>query len=132
MSETFKGFMRLDPGAHGSLPLQKTRFIKPEWVDEGRADEKGCLLYNNEERNIQIGFWQCTPFKETISFPYDELGIVLSGRLELVDAGGSSDIFSAGETFFIPRGAVTTWRILEDFKQYYMIHAPRDAQYYRF
>lgn len=132
MFKKLKGFIRLMPSEHASLPLLKTDFIKPEWIDEGRADEKGCFLYNNDERNVQVGFWQCTPFKEAITFPYDELGIVLSGRLELIDADGSSGIFSAGEIFFIPRGVTTTWHILEDFKQYYMIYAPRDAQYYRF
>lgn len=132
MSDKLTGFIRLKPSAHVSLVLQKTNFIKQEWVDEGRADEKGCFLYNNDERNVQVGFWQCTPFKETITFPYDELGIVLSGRLELAGPEGNSDTFSPGEIFFIPRGATTTWHILEDFKQYYMIYAPRDAQYYQF
>lgn len=132
MPEKLKGFFRLEPSGHASLRLHKTEFIKPEWIEEGRADEEGCFLYSNDERNVQVGFWHCTPFKETITFPYDELGIVLSGRLELTDTDGKSDIFAAGDMFFIPRGLPTTWHILEDFKQYYMIYAPREAQYYQF
>lgn len=127
-----KGFFRLDPNGYAGLPLVKTDFIKPEWVDDGRADEKGHFFYNNEERNVQVGFWECTPFCERITFPYDELGIVLSGKLELVDADGKSEIFGPGEIFFIPRGQTTTWHVIENFRQYYMIYAPREEQYFQF
>lgn len=96
MSDRLKGFIRLDPAAHGSLTLEKTDFIKPEWIDEGHADEKGHFFYNNDERNVQVGFRECTPFQETIAFPYDELGIVISGEPRLVDAQGHADILSAG------------------------------------
>jgi uncharacterized cupin superfamily protein len=132
MSDALKGFIRLQPSAHRTLPLVKTDFIKPEWIDEGRADEQGHFFYNNDDRNVQVGFWECTPFRETISFPYDELGIVIEGRLKLVDAAGRADIFAPGDLFFIPRGQTTTWHILDHFKQYYMIYAPRETQYYRF
>jgi uncharacterized cupin superfamily protein len=132
MSNPLKGFIRLDPAAHRHLPLVKTDFIKPEWIDEGQADEKGHFFYNNDERNVQVGFWDCSPFRETIAFPYDELGIVISGKLRLVDAEGHADIFAPGDVFFIPRGRTTTWHILEPFRQYYMIYAPRETQYFRF
>lgn len=127
-----KGFVRLDPSAHNAFPLIKTDFIKPEWVERGEVNEKGHILYNNEEKNVQVGFWECTSFWERITFPYDELGIVISGKLELVDEDGNSDIFGPGEIFFIPRGKTTTWHVIEDFKQYYMIYAPRSDQYYKF
>lgn len=132
MPNAVKGFLRLEPSAHDTLPLVETAFIKPEWIDEGHADEKGHFIYNNEERNVQVGYWECTPFRETIAFPYDELGIVIAGRLKLVDAQGRADIFLAGDAFFIPRGQTTTWHILEPFKQYYMIYAPRETQYFEF
>jgi uncharacterized cupin superfamily protein len=132
MSNPLKGFIRLDPAAHRHLPLVKTDFIKPEWIDEGQADEKGLFFYNNDERNVQVGFWDCSPFRETIAFPYDELGIVISGKLRLVDAEGHADIFAPGDVFFIPRGRTTTWHILEPFRQYYIIYAPRETQYFRF
>lgn len=126
------GFIRLDPSAHSMLSLVKTDFIKPEWVEKGHADERAHFFYNNDERNIQVGFWECTPFYERITFPYDELGIVIAGKLELVDAEGRADVFLAGDIFFIPRGQITTWHILEQFKQFYMIYAPREEQYFRF
>ena len=130
MSQQALGFFRLPTAV--DLPLITTAFIKSEWVIEGEAREQGHILYNNEERNVQVGYWQCTAFRETIVFPYDELGIVLAGRLQLADKAGRSEIFEPGQMFFIPRGQVTTWHILEYFKQYYMIYAPRDTQYFKF
>ena len=132
MTDALKGFIRLLPSASSTLPLVQTRFIKPEWIDDGHADEKGHFFYTNEERSVQVGFWQCTPFRETIVFPYDELGIVIAGRLRLVDAQGHAETLSPGDMFFIPRGSSTTWHVLENFQQYYMIYAPRDTQYYHF
>ena len=132
MADSSPTFMRLDPSGIGDAPLERTAFIKPEWIDQGRADEKGHFFYSNDERNVQVGYWECTPFRETIDFPYDELGIVIAGRLELIDSNARSQQFGPGDMFFIPRGAKTTWHIMEPFKQYYMIYAPRDAQYYRF
>lgn len=130
MPDRVNGFIRL--GKSPNLPLVSTAFIKPEWVESGEAREQGHFLHNNEERNVQVGYWECTPFKETIVFPYDELGIVLQGRLELVDSQGRRDTFTSGDIFFIPRSQRTTWHILEYFKQYYMIYAPRETQYFRF
>ena len=102
MSDGLEGFIKLSPSV--SLPLVTTAFIKPEWVVEGEAREQGYVFHNNDERNVQVGYWQCTAFRETITFPYDELGIVLSGCLRLVDSSGRSDSFAPGEIFFIPRG----------------------------
>jgi uncharacterized cupin superfamily protein len=130
MSQQTSGFIRLATAV--DLPLITTAFIKSEWVIEGEAREQGHILYNNEERNVQVGYWQCTAFRETIVFPYDELGIVLAGRLQLADEAGRSEIFEPGQMFFIPRGQITCWHILEYFKQYYMIYAPRDTQYFKF
>jgi uncharacterized cupin superfamily protein len=102
MSQQAHGFIRLSTAV--DLPLVTTAFIKSEWVIEGEAREQGHVLYNNEERNVQVGYWECTAFRETIVFPYDELGIVLAGRLQLADEGGRSEIFEAGTDVLHPAG----------------------------
>ena len=129
---TQSSFQRLPTASPPEGPLVDTAFIKPEWVESGAVNEKGFFFYNNEERNVQVGFWQCTAFSETITFPYDEMGIVRKGRLELVDDDGRSEVFAPGDVFFIPRGSTTTWHVIEDFEQIYMIYAPRETQYYEF
>ncbi len=126
-----KMFQRI-PASAPDGPLVKSEFIKPEWVENGAAVEAGHFYYNNDEKNVQVGFWSCSPFLETITFPYDEMGLVCKGKLRLVDEAGREDTFSAGDVFFIPRGAKTTWHIIEDFEQIYMIYAPRCTQYYKF
>ncbi len=123
--------IRLDPKGPGGVPLVATAFIKPEWVDEGVADERGHVYYTNPEGNTQVGFWECTSFRETIAFPYDEFGYVLEGTLELTDESGDTETFGPGDLFFIPRGTTVTWHLTELFKQYYMIFAPPEEQYYK-
>jgi uncharacterized cupin superfamily protein len=124
-------FQRI-PTSAPNAALVKTEFIKPEWVDSGAAVEAGYFYYNNDEKNVQVGFWSCSPFSETITFPYDEMGVVCKGKLRLADEEGREEVFVPGDVFFIPRNSTTTWHILEEFEQIYMIYAPRDAQYYKF
>ncbi len=131
MIDTATQYQRI-PTRAPTVPLVKTEFIKPEWVASGAAIEAGHFYYNNDEKNVQVGFWSCTSFSETIVFPYDEMVFVCKGKLRLVDDVEREEVSAPGDVFFIPRGAKTTWHILEDFEQIYMIYAPRNAQYYKF
>ncbi len=46
---------------------------------------------------------------------------VLSGAVRLTDAAGNSDTFTAGDTFFIPKGTPVVWEITERLRKFYMI-----------
>jgi uncharacterized cupin superfamily protein len=46
---------------------------------------------------------------------------VLAGSVTLTNADGSSDTFTAGDTFFIAKGTQCIWEITETLRKYYMI-----------
>ena len=47
---------------------------------------------------------------------------VLSGSVTLTDPdSGNSETFTAGDTFFIPKGTPCIWEITETLRKHYMI-----------
>ena len=48
-----------------------------------------------------------------VPYPYDEICIIQSGRVALVDLDGQERVFGAGDAFFVPRSFRGTWRTLE-------------------
>ena len=46
---------------------------------------------------------------------------VISGSVTITNADGQSDTFTAGDSFFIAKGAKCTWEINETLRKFYMI-----------
>ncbi|WP_408897740.1 cupin domain-containing protein [Nocardioides sp. R1-1] len=46
-------------------------------------------------------------------YPYDEVCVMLSGVVALVDSLGGRREFRAGEAFFVPKGFCGTWETVE-------------------
>ena len=45
-------------------------------------------------------------------YPVDELCTIISGKVGVVNNdNGSEEVYSAGDTFFVPKGANTSWVI---------------------
>ena len=79
-------------------------------------------FYASEDGSILCGVWECAPSREELeAYPVNEMMTVLSGSVTLTNADGSSDTFTAGDTFFIPKGTRGVWEITETMKKYYLI-----------
>ena len=46
---------------------------------------------------------------------------VISGSVTMTNADGSSDTFTAGDTFFIAKGTQCVWEVTETLRKFYMI-----------
>jgi uncharacterized cupin superfamily protein len=46
-------------------------------------------------------------------YPYDEVGIMLSGRVALIDEDGGRREFSGGDASFVARTFSGTWETIE-------------------
>ena len=46
---------------------------------------------------------------------------VISGSVTMTNADGSSDTFTAGDTFFIAKGTKCVWEVTETLRKFYMI-----------
>ena len=53
-------------------------------------------------------------------YPYDEVCIMISGRVALIDLDGNRREFSAGEAFFVPQSFRGTWETVEPSKKFFV------------
>jgi uncharacterized cupin superfamily protein len=61
-----------------------------------------CAFWEGEPGIVHIGPW-----------PYDEVCVLIDGRVALVDEDGGRREFSGGESFVIPRTFAGTWETIE-------------------
>ena len=86
--------------------------------------ELNHTFFATEDESILSGVWLCAPCKEEIeSYPVHEMMTVISGSVTLTDADGQCQTFTAGDTFFIPKGTKCIWHITETLRKFYMIAA---------
>lgn len=86
--------------------------------------ERERQLYRDPSGRFTTGIWECEPYEETYeSYPQDEFMHILSGSVIIVDSSGNQETFRAGDSFFIARGFVGTWRQEETMTKYYAILA---------
>ena len=78
---------------------------------------------------MTVGQWQSTPFERAPGrFPRHELMHLLEGSVTLTDGDGAEHHFSAGDTLFVPRGAVCGWKSSETVRKFYCIFIEKQAQ----
>ncbi|WEX05739.1 cupin domain-containing protein [Rhodococcus sp. RCBS9] len=96
-------------------PGQGTRFI-PEWGDDASPNwsESEWRSFGNPNGEYFGGGWEGEPGTLLCDpYPYDEVCIMISGRVALIDLDGNRREFSAGEAFFVPQSFRGTWETVE-------------------
>lgn len=91
--------------------------VQPTW-GEGDASpewsETEYRCFSGADGRLFGGTWEGSPGKLRLgSYPYDEICVMLTGRVALFDADGGRKEFGPGEAFFVPRGFVGTWETIE-------------------
>lgn len=71
---------------------------------------------------VRTGVWEATP-GTTISIKGDtfEFCHILSGRVEIIEDGGDTFSFAAGDSFVMKPGFVGKWKTLETVRKIYVI-----------
>jgi uncharacterized cupin superfamily protein len=84
--------------------------------------QNACVFYSDSNDQLTAGVWNCTPYESTME-PYavDEFMHVLEGSVTIVHAGGDAQTFKAGDSFYIPKGTICSWRQTESILKYYVI-----------
>ncbi len=81
-------------------------------------------FFESQDEKISVGVWECAPCREDIeAYPVDEMMTVISGSVTLTSSDGMAQTFTAGDTFFIPKGTPCTWEITQTLRKFYMISA---------
>jgi len=118
MKKTFTRFEANPPA--GMLP---SSFTSPDAFTTDDKSETNHFFYSTDDESILTGVWECAPCKEIIdSYPAHEMMTILSGSVTLTSSDdGHSEIFTAGDTFFVAKGTRCTWEITETLRKYYFI-----------
>ena len=68
------------------------------------------------------GLWRCTPGAFACIEKGDELQTVLEGKLILIHEDGSSQEFTAGDSFYTEKGEKVTWKIIDTVTKVFFTH----------
>ena len=119
MSDTF---IRLLPDGDPVTGMQTSDLTAAEAFTSDNHSELDHTFFATSDESVLSGVWECAPCIEKFeSYPVHEMMTIISGSLTLTDANGRAEIFTAGDTFFIPKGAKCTWQITETLRKFYMI-----------
>jgi uncharacterized cupin superfamily protein len=88
---------------------------------EGDPIETAHVYYDQD--GVSSGVWICTPGKTLNNdYPCDEFCTIIGGKVGIVNNDDNSEeVYSAGDSFFVPKGANTTWIIYETVSKFWMI-----------
>ncbi len=120
MKNTFSRF-EVNPSA-GMLP---SNFTPPDAFTTDDKTETNHFYFTTDDESILTGVWESAPCKEVIdAYPVHEMMTILSGSVTLTSTDdGTSETFTAGDTFFVAKGTRCTWEITETLRKYYLIVA---------
>jgi len=104
--------------------MQPSDFTPPETFTSDNHAETNHFVFQADDDSILSGVWESAPCKEEIeSYPAHEMMTVISGSVTVTNADGQAETFTAGDSFFIPKGTACTWHITETLRKFYMIAA---------
>lgn len=70
-----------------------------------------AVAFTDLTGQLTAGIWSATPYaRRAVASPRHELMHILEGEVTLSDAAGREERFGAGDTCFVPQGAVVGWR----------------------
>ncbi|MEY8830757.1 cupin domain-containing protein [Sedimentitalea sp. XS_ASV28] len=115
--------LKMTPDGAGDLRLEPCSVVPPETVIDGTPQEQGTVISDSGDGKFVVGIWESTPYAEAFdSYPGDEFCQVLSGKVALTDEDGNVSTFSAGDSYFVPKGFKGTFRVVETMRKYYALY----------
>jgi uncharacterized cupin superfamily protein len=119
MPDTFHRFL---PDGHPETGMGPSNALPTSAFTTDDHTESRHKFFEAADESITSGVWECAPMLVEIdAYSVNELMTVLSGSLNLTDAYGKKDTFTAGDTFLIPKGTKVTLEITETLRKFYMI-----------
>ena len=117
-------FYRLLPGGDPENGMQPSDMVAQEAFTTDDNTETIHSFFQTDDESILSGVWECAPCREEIDgYPVHEMMTVISGSVTLTDESGNAQTYTAGDTFFVAKGAKLTWEITEKLRKFYMIAA---------
>jgi len=100
------------------------RPIESVHLAPGSVLERDRTLLAQDFASSRFGIWACPAYTDSYrDYPYNELMILMSGRVEIEDLEGAVVTFVPGDAFIMHKGFAGTWRQLEPMVKYYLIYS---------
>jgi len=94
----------------------------------GGGRQRDNPVLTNDTGNMTVGMWETTAFASAMQpFSVHELAHIVAGNVTIAEADGTEHRFVAGDTLFVPRGTVCSWRSDGLLRKLYAIVTPRAA-----
>ena len=108
-----------------------TPYVPPESDYEVRSERWVECEYHcfSDPGRVLCAFWEGDPGAVHLGpWPYDEVCVLVSGRVALVDDEGGRREFRAGDAFVIPRSFSGTWETIEPTRKVFVaVQGPGDS-----
>ena len=121
------GEARLVKLDHDHKPAEISTPTPPDLLISGTPQQHLSLSFEDGSGQFTVGFWDTTRYhRRAIPFPHYELMHFLEGGVSVTDAAGHPQEFAAGDTLFVPKGAVADFKIESDYlRKIFVIFAPK-------
>ncbi len=123
-----EGIIKLKVDNSSQMAMQNSTGVdieetKTPFVIKGKAPaQKYQHYYKDHTGNFMAGTWQSEAFKtEMQPSPRNEFVYLQSGSLIITEQEGDEQEFKAGDAFFVPQGALCSWRATGDVRTFYAI-----------
>ena len=104
-----------------AVALSPSAGPKPEMLLSGSPRQSGHEIFEDRDGRLTVGVWSSTAYhRKPMPFPRHELMCLLEGSVAITGPSGRTQIFTAGESFFVPYGALTDFRTDGDVKKIYV------------
>lgn len=115
-----KGLQVIKPDP--SVALAPSTGPKPEMLLSGTPEQHGHEVFEDATGKLNVGVWSSTAYhRKPVPFPRHELMCLLEGSVSVTGPSGRTQTFNAGDSFFVPHGAVTDFRTDAYVKKFYAI-----------
>ena len=111
---------RLSPHGHPQQGLSAVGLSFPANVTSGDPQEFAHLFFEKATPAAKVGIWASDPGTVRFdSYPFDELCIIVEGRL-ILRSEGQEEVFSEGDVFLVREGWEGDWIMEERLKKFYV------------
>lgn len=110
-------------GPPGGLP--EAEIADPSIFIGDVPTQHNHVYFQDPTGQMTVGIWSSTAFETAATpFPRNELMHLLEGSVTLTDGDGAEHHFKAGDTAYVPKGAVRGWKSTKDVRKFYVIFEP--------
>ena len=94
----------------------------------GEPFANNWTYYEHSSGNFKAGIWDCTKGSWEHNHPKLEFCYIVEGSVKVIEEGGPTHVFNAGDSFVVPRGTRVTWVVEEYAKKLFVSAASLEME----